>query len=92
MAYPFAPMPSLGEFIDRVIAEYGVEIKEPEGPLIGPRGQAKAVYLFRKMDGENPRFAIIPDLRNDEMLVPDTLRSLCRQLGVPLEDFGLTLG
>lgn len=85
-------MPSLREFIDRAISEYGAEKREPGEPLVGPRGQAKATYLIRQINGDDPKFAVIPDMKDEEILVPDTLRSLCKQLGIPLEDFGLILG
>ncbi len=92
MAYPFTPMPTMREFIDRAVKEYGVVVKEPNGALIGPRGATKTNYLMRGGSNGKVRFAILQNINDNERLNPNILRSLCRQLAIPVQDFGLTLG
>ena len=89
MAYPFIQLPTLSEFVARVTSEYKAQIKTIN--MSGPRGPIKVEVLFRAgMDGKN-KFAVIPDLKNDDHLIPTVLRSLCTQLGIPPKDFGLHL-
>ena len=91
MAYPFAPMPTLGEFITRITSEYKGEIITPDGALSGPKGKTEVKVLVRNDEKGGKKIAVIPDLNENEVLIPHVLRSLCIQLGVPLKDFGLTL-
>jgi hypothetical protein len=70
---------------------YKVDIITPDGVLSGPRGESKIRFLVRTGKDGKKKFAVIPDLKNDEVLVPDNVRSLCTQLEIPLTDFGFTL-
>lgn len=53
--------------------------------MLGPRGRAKISFLVRSPE----QFAIILGIDLDEELTPSTLRSVCAQLGVPPDLFGL---
>jgi len=66
VAYPLVPMPTLGEFIARVIGEFGATIHEARGQLTGPRGPVTIRYLWR-----GASFAVLPDLVDHEPLTPD---------------------
>jgi hypothetical protein len=87
MAYPFTNFPTLDEFIEHVKSRYGAELITLEGKITGPRGATEINSLFIKPK----KFVIIPDIKPKEPLHPNTLRSLCNQLGIPLKDFGLPL-
>ena len=91
-AYPFSPMPTLGEFVARVTSKYKGKIIKSDGSLIGPRGKTEVKSLVRTGEDGMERIAVIPDLKEHDILVPHVLRSLCIQLDIPLKDFGLPLG
>ena len=76
-------MPTLGEFITHA-RKYGFRkrIVTLEG---GPRGRDRIVYLWRDAD----HFAELPGVRQSDRLTRDTVETLCRQLGIPGEDFGV---
>jgi len=40
--------------------------------------------------GDPPAYAPLPDCPHDERLTRNEVRRLCSQLGIPVEDFGLT--
>lgn len=77
-------MPTLSDFIDRVQRDFGGELGTTEG-LVGPRGPERLSRIVRP----NKRFAILPDIRVGDLLLPSMVRSLCAQLGIPSEAFGL---
>jgi hypothetical protein len=87
VAYPLAPMPTLGEFITQATGTFGATLHEIRGTLTGPHGPVPVRYLVRGAGS----FAILPAIADHERLVPDVLRSLCEQLAIPPESFGLTL-
>jgi len=76
-------MPTLGEFITHA-RKYGFRkrIVTLEG---GPRGRDRIVYLWRDAD----HFAELPGVQQSDRLTRDTVETLCRQLGIPGEDFGV---
>lgn len=76
-------MPTLGEFVAHA-GKYGFRkrIVTLEG---GPRGRDRIVYLWRDAD----HFAELPGVRQSDRLTRDTVETLCRQLGIPGEDFGV---
>ena len=84
MAYPFAPMPTLDEFIQQASAKYGVQVKSAP---ISPAGR----YLVRTLRGGKRVAFIPPRLQGTDRLVPTQLRSFCEQLKIPPADFGLIL-
>ena len=83
-------MPTLGEFIERITSAYGAKIINING-ISGPRGKAEVKSLVRMGKDRKNKIAVIPDLKDDDILVPGALRSLCVQLGLPLKDFGFPL-
>jgi len=90
MAYPFTPMPSLGDFIESLLSnKYRVHIETIE--MSGPRGKVGIEALVRKGKKGKKKLAVIPDFKKDDILTPHVLRSLCVQLDIPPKDCGLHL-
>jgi len=87
MAYPLVPMPTLGEFIARATTEFAATLQTTARDPVGPRGPARIRYLQRSPG----MFAILPDLADTDPLTPSVLHTLCDQLSIPPETFGLTL-
>jgi hypothetical protein len=86
MAYPLTKMPTLGEFLAKA-SSYGVEVGVSTSEVVGPQG--KLIFRYaRRQDG--PPVTI--SASDEEMLTPTTLSNLCRQLGVPPDEFGLVIG
>ncbi len=81
------PMLTLREFIEKVSSDHGVEFKEREEPITGPRGDVILRYLQR-----DSRIVPLVDIDEGEVLTPTVLRSLCQQLDIPCEEFGFELG
>ena len=77
MAFPFAPMPTLRDVIDKAV-EQGCRYGELRGELTGPRGQAKARYLINRNQVIYP----LPNLPDDWRLAPTVLASMVRSLGI----------
>ncbi len=77
-------MPTLGEFIAQA-RQYGFR-RRTVTLGGGRRGADVIVYLWRDPD----HFAELPPLRQSDRLTRDAVETLCRQLGLPGEDFGLT--
>jgi len=76
---------TLRQLLDKIERDYGGEISSFF--VLGSRGSARITVLRRKVSTD--RLATILDLDPDEELSPTLLRSLCIQLGIPPEDFGL---
>lgn len=76
-------MPTLGEFIAHA-RKYGLKRRVLAFER-GPRGRDTIAYLWRDAD----HFAELPGLRESDRLTRDVVETLCRQLGIPAEDFGL---
>lgn len=76
-------MPKLGEFVAHS-KQYGLtrRLVTFESSRLG---RVTMVYLWRDAD----HFAELPDLRQSDRLTRDVVDTLCRQLGIPREDFGL---
>jgi hypothetical protein len=76
MAYPFAQMPTWGEFIKALISR---DCRQGEaGELIGPRGATIIRYLVGPTDIP----VILPDVRPTERVTPNTYATFERTLGV----------
>lgn len=90
MAYPFAQMPTLGQFVRRACSDYGCTHEKGSVTLFGPDGESRVSALSREENGER-KVVVLPFLDDGERLTPHLLRSLCRRLGLPLADFGLVL-
>ena len=89
MAYPFVQMPTVSEFVHFCEGQ-GAELRELKNDLVGPRGKVKIQFLYRKKAKERITEPLPTNF--NERLTPDTLRRLCRQIGVSVKDFGLHLG
>jgi hypothetical protein len=50
-------------------------------------GFTRRLVTFESRDADH--FAELPDLRQSDRLTRDVVETLCRQLGIPPEDFGL---
>jgi hypothetical protein len=76
-------MPTLGEFVDHA-KQYGFtrRLVMFESSQLG---RVTLIYLWR----DAAHFAELPDLRQSDRLTRDVVETLCRQLGIPPEDFGL---
>lgn len=78
-------MPTLGEFIERA-RRYGFTLRRVGIDIHGPRGRTRIDYLWRVTP---LAFASLPDYPHERRLTRNRVRSLCTQLGIPAEDFGL---
>src|SRR5215831_20049069 len=90
MAYPFGQMPTLDEFIQQVSAKYQVQRGTLSRVLTGPKGQTPVEYFIRTVNGRRVG-APISHVPPGQPLAPSQVRSLCRALHIPLDEFGLTL-
>jgi hypothetical protein len=87
---PSSPPPwelTLRQFLEKAQRDYGVARKMVASPLLGPTGPVRFGYLER-MDVVEA-FALMLGINEDDVLTPTVLRSLCRQLQLPPEDFHL---
>jgi hypothetical protein len=78
-------MPTLGEFVERA-QRFGVKRKRTPAIADGPRGPVRFYYLQR--EAGRP-FVVLDDMPNSARLTWNQVRSYCRVLGLPHEDFGL---
>lgn len=79
MAYPFAKMPTLKEFINSAKAQ-GWEERVADRIVQGHKGPTRARYLIRSEPGTP--IAILPEIDDDERLAPTVLSNLVRLLGI----------
>ena len=91
MAYPFAQLLTLPDFAERLRAEFDCELKETEEPLVREGGRSIPIRYFERTTEEGT-FQAVVDLNDDDMVQFTVLRSLCAQLRIPVEAFGLELG
>jgi hypothetical protein len=77
MAFPFAPMPSLKEFIEAAVRE-GCREGISRSEIPGRNGPMRARYLV----GRNGVPYILPDIDDHECLTPTVLASMRRALRV----------
>ena len=75
------------QFVEKVQRDYGITIQRFGFPMIGPKGPVYFTYLERTDLTE--AFALMLGIEEDDELTPTLLRSLCRQLEIPPEDFHL---
>ena len=76
-------MPTLGEFVAHA-KRYGFKRRLVALESVG-LGRGRLIYLWR----DAAHFAELPDLRQGDRLTREVVETLCRQLGIPAEDFGL---
>ena len=89
MAYPMVPWPTFSEFRERLVSEFGCRyVHVPDGQMFvngNPVGE-----LERKVDGKVRRYAVCYD--DDYRIAPSVVRSICTQLHVDPDAFGMNLG
>lgn len=90
MTYPMMKFPTVGEFIQKTEG-YGATLRKTTSTVTGPRGPVVFRYLERQTDDGIRRTTPLPD-NDDERLSPDSFGSFIRQLSLPPEEFGYTLG
>ena len=91
MSYPFAQLLTLADFAERLRVEFDCELKETEEPLVREGGRSIPIRYFERTTDEWT-FQAVVDLNDDDMVQFTVLRSLCAQLRIPVEAFGLELG
>lgn len=77
-------MPTLGEFLRVATQRYGWKVGSTPG-VRGPRGIERIRYLIRGGD-----FVDLLNTKDGDRLTRTATESLCRRLGIPPEDFGLS--
>lgn len=82
MAYPFVQWPTLAEFLDVAQGRYGAQIK-----TVQVSGHAEE-FIIRDLP-EDKYLVALPKLNLSDRLEPELLRSLCRQLHLPADTFGI---
>ena len=82
MAFPFAQMPTIGEFIATALKN-GCHKMEFPGSLVGPKGEVRP----RCLKGPRGLPVVLPDYPDDERLTPTELAGLCRALGISQDLF-----
>ena len=89
-AYPFAQMPTMGEFIDRAKQDYGCEHEQDAIGVIDQDGEKRLSILRRTH--ENMQYTVVlPSIADETRLSLLMLRNLCRRLNISPADFGLGL-
>ena len=78
----FSQMPTLGELI-KAARKLNWKLAETPG-VTGPRGPVRIRYLRRGSD-----FVDLLETKQSARLTRNSTKSLCRRLGIPLEDYGL---
>lgn len=78
---------TLREFLRRVERQYGLRPQAFPDKVRQSRGFFPIEYIER--EGSLRSFTVFLGVEPDDELHPNTLRSLCAQLGLPPEDFGL---
>ena len=89
-AYPFAQMPTFGEFIRIAERDYGYTYRAMAVGVVRPDGMQMMAVMSR-IDQGVPRDEVMPRFKSDARLEPDMLRDLCSRLQMPLSRFGLVL-
>jgi hypothetical protein len=78
------PMPTFGEFLNRLRTNYGVALAD-YGAIPG-LGHIK--YLERVVDAGTVSYAL-HEFDLSDRLTPNTIRSVCDRFGINPRDFGL---
>lgn len=76
------------DFVEDVINHFGGKIVPLGGKLHGPRGRVDPIIISRG-EGADTRFARVQDLGPNRFLTAEEIRSLCAQLGLDCELYGL---
>lgn len=93
MRTPFSEPPSLGKFLRR-LQEFNVSCHETP-PVTDPEGHTlRFRYVVR---GNHPPYPLPTHLKDEDIVEPHVIRSVCRAMGLPpsifeldpKEDFGI---
>jgi hypothetical protein len=87
-------LPTLQEFIDRAVKEYGCRLKNlanMPGLTDASIVRLNRPYLDRMLPSGKWVVAALPGTPLDQQLLPFHLNKLCRQLLINPADFGVTL-
>ena len=84
-------MPTVAEFLKFCEEHANAELRTTKALLSGPKGRVKINYLFRRTGKKIWHTEPLPTDHNERM-TPDTLRRLCKQIGISEKEFGLNLG
>jgi hypothetical protein len=76
---------TLRQFLERVEREFGA--RRYSLVMVGPQARAEIFFVTRQVATEH--FAALLEIDPEDELTPSVLRSLCVQLGIPPEHFGL---
>jgi hypothetical protein len=87
VAYPFAQMPTVDEFVQWAVESGAkvVSLEDMGGSMQGPRGKVAVRYLVQ---GEGQPF-VVPDPPGSRM-TPTQVRIGCDRLGLPVAHWGFT--
>lgn len=77
---------TLREFLARIEAHYGLRLSRRSAAH--PQGGRMEIWYLQSEDKETT--VHLPGIDLDEQLDPFTTGSLCRRMGIPPEDFGLS--
>jgi hypothetical protein len=83
VAYPFGPMPTLGEYVQKA-REQGCTLGTTTAHIVG-RPDQEVRYLSRS--GPPHLVAVLPAISDEDRLTPSVVRSLSNQLAIPLSAF-----
>jgi hypothetical protein len=78
-------MPTFGELLRFLNQEFHVTRKKSTMAVVGPRGDVDMHYLERHFENGQILLAAVQDHHDGQMLHPNVVRSICRQLHIPPE-------
>jgi len=87
VAYPFKKHPNRQEFI-QISEKHGWNLSKTKSSVNGPRGPVVFEVLEKKdQSGKIIAVVALPELSDDECLVPSVVENLCRRLSIPVKEF-----
>ena len=87
-AYPFGwNPPTLGDFVQKCVQEFGARVVESDYEVEGDFGQVTPKALERS-EGQEHYHVILPNLDDDVLLDFHLVRQLCNRLHIPISAFG----
>ena len=82
MYAPFFIHPTLEEFTAKVIADFGCVLNHLE----------EIRFLYRELSDGTIKVAVLPNIRNSEVLTIDVIQSLCALLVIDLREIFIGRG
>lgn len=90
MAYPFGPPIPFNALIQRLTSQYGCEVHATKVARVSPdTGDAVRFRYLLRRTSNGIMIANLPDTDPTTEMMPSVVRSVCRQLGVNPNDFGI---